>query len=674
MNQSGANQGQASSQDAKDKKELAAGEFVYEFFQPAFESTFDYQFSSGSSNAGASPAESAALVTYSAPAPVAVTAPLVIPAQVIGEPSSISQVGVSCEAAPIVETLKAAPAYGKELQAKDDCGAIIFYGRWNIMPHRIKYADKSIAEFEYDEAEQLIGVKDRDGTEWVRITQPDHRNIATWKAADGQTCDMSMAVIPDGTYQCTSAAGVIQTCTLTGRIVVWTPFTDGFDLKRTLFAIFRRVDANQDSGLSKEELELAARQIWQDSDAIQLIKMLQAHYDAICSGRKHALCRQGSGITIEDILGFDAATLAEQESRCTAPPHLVAQVKFLFDEMNVSAEKVVTIHQVRIAYDKRHERESVSRTILKTIYEELLRSCASSNNVFSSRENNLTRSDLVQAYKAGYKQEMRGRIKIAGWGTDECAHTGQSETRTLYVDPNNPLESILPQAVRHSRPNPDTAIFRTILEALATQCPHLIVRMISQANDGTFKVDLPGLPQGSIAVAAPTPSALEIYQQGCKFGFWMYLLEEAYKQYEAAYSGKADLDHLDAIERIYRLLLGQSGKWTNVKELQLSDLGLTMRDTFKQRRVMIAVGIQNSSRAAAQRFISRSAVCGILNFDFKNGRVTISDPLKDNGNATSDPLSHSQDGSVLVSLSNFSAAFDKIYVEDWQPTDDMFQK
>lgn len=658
MNHSGTNQATASSQNAQDKKDLATGEFVYEFFQPTFESSLDYQFTSGVSDsafAGALTQESTVAEAIE-PTVAAAAAP---------------------DMPPATEPPKIARSVEKELQAQDDSGATISYGRWNIMPHRIRYCDRSVAEFEYDETERLIRVKDRDGTQWVRTTQPDHRNIATWKSADDQICEMSMVVIPDGTYQCTSAAGVIQTCTLTGRIVVWTPFTDGFDLKRTLFAIFRRVDANQDSGLSKEELQQASRQIWQDSDAIQLITMLQTHYDAICSARKHALCRQGSGITIDDILAFDEATLIEQESRCSAPPHVVTEVKALFDELSTSGEKVVTIHQVRIAYDKRHERDSVSRTILKTLYEELVRSCDSHSpgNTFASRANNLTRSDLVQAYKDGYKREIAGRIKIEGWASDECWQPGETSTRTLYVDPDKPLESIVPQAFRHSKPDPATAIFRTVAEALATQCPHLIVRMITPSSDGRFNVSFPGFEKKTITVAAPNQNALAVYQHGGKFGFWMSVLEEAYKQYESSYNSKADRDHIDSLERIFRLLLGQTGKWMEVKDVQLSELGISLRDAFKQRRVMISVGVQNIPRVAGHKFISRSAVCGILGFDYKGGRLSLSDPLKDNGiDSHSDHLSHSHDGSHIVSLSSFAAAFDKVYVEDWQPTEDMFQK
>jgi hypothetical protein len=701
MNQSQTNQGQASSQDKekqdKDKNELASGEFVYEFFQPVFESSsFDYQFTSELSVAAPAPAPPVSQIQLPIQ-PVLPAAPVLPPsvsslietAFAAAETSVAETVVEAAETAEAPETAETpaaeadtpAPAPNptscsdQELQAQDDSGATIFYGRWNIMPHRIRYCDRSIAEFEYDETEQLIRVKDRNGIDWIRTTEPDHRNIATWRSTDDETCDMSMVMIPDGTYQCTSAAGAIQTCTLTGRIVVWTPFTYGFDLKRTLFAIFRRVDANQDSGLSKEELELASRQIWKDPDAIQLIKMLQAHYDAICSSRRHALCRQGSGITIDDILAFDAATQNEQESRCTAPPHLVTRVRSLFDELNTTAESVVTIHQVRIAYNKRHERDSVSRAILKTIYEELVQSCDTANNSFASKASNLTRSDLVQAYKDGYKRELRGRIKIAGWGTDECLPTGETSTRTLYVDPSNPLESILPQAIRQLKPDPATAEFRSVLEALTTQCPHLVVRMIAPTSDGRFNVSFAGLPQKTITVAAPDQNALAVYLHGCKFGFWMAILEEAYKQYEVSSASNDDRDHIEKIERIFRLLLGQNGKWIKAKDVPLPDLGIAMRDAFKQRRVMISVGLQNSPRVAGHKFVSRSAVCGIINFDHKNGRVTISDPLRENGqNNVADPLELTPDGSVLVSLSAFSAAFDKIYVEDWQPTDDMFQK
>jgi hypothetical protein len=776
MNQSA----QASSQDNKDKKQLAAGELTYEFFQPVFESTLNYEFTTGSINnadptssnsaanpvapltplaplaplsplsplsplapfapvkskAQISPTHPVAQTTSVTPALSIAPAPSVAPAASVAPAPSIApalsvapapSIAPAASAAPvtsviapaavspvfqtaIAETLAAtAPTLppsisslvdaafavetpimelktveslaaearsssSSDKQVVDDSGAVISYGRWNIKPHRIRYPDKSTAEFEYDETEKLIRVKDRDGMQWLRITHPDHKNISTWQSADGQLCDMSMVVIPDGTYQCISSAGVIQTCTLTGRIVVWTPFTAGFNLKRTLFAIFRSIDKNQDSSLSKEELDLAARQIWQESDAIQLISMLQSHFDAICSTRRHALCRQGNGITIDDILAFDEMTASEQESRCSAPPHTVTVVKTIFDELNISGEGAVTIHQVRIAYDNRHERDSVSRTILQTLHEELKRAYDANNSGFASKASNLTRSDLVQHYKDGYKREIRGQIKIAGWGTDECWQQGETSTRTLYADPSNPLESIQPQAIKHSKADPSMGNFMAIFESMIVQCPHLIVRMISFTDDGKYKVTFPSEPQKPITVDAPTSSFLAEYIHGSKFGFWMAVIENAYRQYEATYDGKADLDHLQSVERVSHLLNGQSGRWMEVKDVQLSCLGNSMRDAFRQRRLMIAVGLHNSPRVVGSRFISRSPVCAIVNFDHRNGRVVVNDPVRDNaGDKFKDPANQNPDGSVTLSLSAFSTAFDKIYVEDWLPSDDMFQ-
>ncbi len=735
MNQSA----QASSQENKDKKQLAAGELAYEFFQPVFESTLNYEFTTGSTNNAApassnsaakplapltplaplaplsplapfAPVKSAAQVSPEllvVPAPSIAPAPSATPVTSVIAPAAVSPVAQAAIAETLAATVPTLPpaisslvdaafsvetptielktveslaaearsAASSDKQFVDDSGAVISYGRWNIKPHHIRYPDRSTAEFEYDETEMLIRVKDRDGMEWVRITHPDHKNISTWQSTDGQTCDMSMVVIPDGTYQCISSAGVIQTCTLTGRIVVWTPFTAGFNLKRTLFAIFRSIDKNQDSSLSKEELDLAARQIWQESDAVQLISMLQSHFDAICSTRRHALCRQGNGITIDDILAFDEMTASEQESRCSAPPHAVTVVKTLFDELNISGEGAVTIHQVRIAYDKRHERDSVSRTILQTLHEELKRAYDSNNSGFASKASNLTRSDLVQHYKDGYKREIRGQIKIAGWGTDECWQQSETSTRTLYVDPSNPLESILPQAIKHSKADPSMGNFMAIFESLIVQCPHLIVRMICETSDGKYKVSFPGLPQKPIIVDAPTTSFLAEYIHGSKFGFWMAVIENAYRQYEASYDGKTDLDHLQSVERISHLLNGQSGRWMEVKDVPLSNLGNSMRDAFRQRRLMIAVGLHDSPRVVGSRFISKSPVCGIVNFDHRNGRVIVNDPVRDNaGDQFSDPSNRNPDGSVTLSLSAFSTAFDKIYVEDWLPSDDMFQK
>lgn len=663
---------QASSQDNQDKKELAPGEFVYEFFQPVFESTFNFDFSTSATSAPcpvipevASPVVAQNVPQLASPQ-VALQVPEVAPQQVAQQAmQGASQPAVQ----QVTQTVTQIAPQTTLRTALDESGAVISYGRWNIKPHRIQYPDRSAAEFEYDESERLVRVLDRDGIEWVRITHPDHQNISTWKSAEGQTCEMSMVVIPDGTYQVISAAGVIQTCTLSGRIVVWTPFTAGFDLKRTLFAIFRSIDKNQDSSLSKEELELAARQIWSESDAIQLISMMQAHFDAICASRSHALCRQGTGITIDDILAFDETTKKEQESRCEAPPHAVKLVQTLFDELSTSETGTVTLDQVRLAYDKRHQRDGVSKVVLQTMYEEMRNQFESKNALLISKASYLNRTDFVQHFKAGYKKQIQGQIKIAGWGSDECWQTEETTTRTLFVDPSNPIDSILPQAIQRRISDPLLNVFYAIFESMIVQCPHIILRMISQTVDGKFKVAFPG-EQTPIIVGAPTSSCLAEYVHGSKYGFWMAVIENAFKQYESERRDASDLDHLNAVERICKLLTGQGGRWVGTTDMQLTELNIFMRDVFKQRRTMIAVGERNSPRMIGNRFISKSAVCGIVNFDHKNGRVTVSDPLRDNSaDNFSDPTHRNSDGSTTLSVNAFSNAFEKIYVEEWQVSD-----
>lgn len=672
MNQSS----QASSQDNQDKKELAPGEFVYEFFQPVFESTFNFDFSASTTSAQcpefpevASPVLGQQVPQLASPQ-VALQLPEVLSQQVAQQAMQVAPQPVVQQ---VTQTVTQIAPQTISRTAIDESGAVISFGRWNIKPHRIQYPDRSVAEFEYDESERLVRVLDRDGVEWVRITHPDHQNISTWKSAEGQTCEMSMVVIPDGTYQVISSAGVIQTCTLSGRIVVWTPFTAGFDLKRTLFAIFRSIDKNQDSSLSKEELELAARQIWNESDAIQLISMMQSHFDAICASRHHALCRQGTGITIDDILAFDETTKREQESRCEAPPHVVKLVHTLFDELSTSETGTVTLDQVRLAYDKRDQRDDVSKVVLQTMYEEMRNQFESKNALLISKASYLNRTDFIQHFKAGYKKQIQGQIKIAGWGSDECWHDGETTTRTLFVDPSNPIDSILPQAVQRRVSDPVLNVFYSVFESMIVQCPHIILRMISQTVDGKFKVAFPG-EQAAIIVNAPTSSCLAEYVHGSKYGFWMAVIENAFKQYESERRNAADLDHLNAVERICKLLTGQGGRWVGTTDMQLTELNIFMRDVFKQRRTMIAVGERNSPRMIGNRFISKSAVCGIVNFDHKNGRVTVSDPLRDNSADNFSDLTHrNSDGSTTLSINAFSNAFEKIYVEEWQASDHLLQ-
>jgi len=309
------------------------------------------------------------------------------------------------------------------------------------------------------------------------------------------------------------------------------------------------------------------------------------------------------------------------------------------------------------------------------LHEELKIVYDASSNSYSAKAGNLTRSDLVQHYKDGYKREIRGQIKIAGWGTDECMQAGETSTRTLYVDPANPIESILPQAIRHYKTDPSMVNFLAIFESLVVQCPHLIVRMVTSTDDGKYIVRFPGQPRNPITVSAPKSSLLAEYVHGSKFGYWMAVIEDAYKQYEASYNRRPDLDPIQSVERICQLLNGQSGRWLDTKDMRLADLANSMRDAFKQRRVMIAAGVHNGPHMAGQRLISKSAVCGITNFDYRNGRVTVNDQaLENTGSASCDPSNRNADGSITLSVSTFASAFDKIYVEDWLPADDMLQK
>ncbi len=212
MNQSA----QTSSQDNKEqKKNWQLENSAYEFFQPVFDSNLTYEFASGTPNNGmtqtptivttamtsstamtatnpsiaplaplaplspltpltpiGSKPSTAPLTPVAPVAPVALTAAVSPIAKTAGEetvnlaatvqalPPSVStliEAAFSCETSTLqtVESLaeQARSAASVDKQVTDDSGAVISYGRWNIKPHRIRYPDRSVAEFEYDESE-----------------------------------------------------------------------------------------------------------------------------------------------------------------------------------------------------------------------------------------------------------------------------------------------------------------------------------------------------------------------------------------------------------------------------------------------------------------------------------------------------------------------------------------
>jgi hypothetical protein len=99
--------------------------------------------------------------------------------------------------------------------------------------------------------------------------------------------------------------------------------------------------------------------------------------------------------------------------------------------------------------------------------------------------------------------------------------------KALYATPNQPTQSIKPEAIRQGF-NQD-CLFLAMMASVAALNPKLIQRSIKPlgGNPESFEVVFPNAPKEKFIVNAPSDAELSLYCGGSDFGIWPAILEKA---------------------------------------------------------------------------------------------------------------------------------------------------
>lgn len=581
---------------------------------------------------------------------------------------------------PLQSSEPAAPLHRAEPDAN---GAIIEFGNNGIYPDKVRYKDGTSVEFGYDHNDNLHSLRDRDGTCWLRRTMPDHANFAKWSTeSNDQSADMSLVVLPNGTWQCINSYGNIQTCTTDGKILLWKPFPDSFDLKRTLFIMFRTIDKNQDSTLSKTEVSEAARCDWKDRSAVQFTALLKEHYDSILTKRHNAMYRDDTGITIEDILKYDEDIDRQQRTLTDPPQHVLDLVRNVFCQLDKERNGAITAHQVRRCYNERSSRTKSERAVIEIMHAALSAAYAGETPSFDSDCNNVTFDDLCRHFKIEYRNRIGLRLKTGGWAIEELWEDKLASNRFVFADAEDLVSSVQLNALRQNVPVSQQ--FIATFAAVVIQCPHIVARMIRDNGNGRLTVTFPGDPSHPVEVPVPLATDLANFPNHAQLGTWPAIILRAFEKYskENSLSDRLPLSEFEATELKLApldLMTGSQGHWHNLRSVSVHDMHIMLRDVLKQRRAVVCAswgGAQKPQRSPLYPRQEKEPRCKfgklytVAGYNPHQSVVSLFDPDENirthSGHGFSGSASAVYEMTTSVKLADFVDCFDAIYVEDWE--------
>lgn len=562
-------------------------------------------------------------------------------------------------------------------QITDASGAIISYGRWHIKPFQVEYADATICKFEYDDNENLIAYTDRSGTRWAPADSSS-LELPVWSNGAGRSIEMSVTVVPDGSYQMIDRHGNIETCYTDGRYVTWRPFSPGFDLKRTLFRIFKQIDKNQDSTLTRDELDMAVVKDWREIDDAQLVAMMKTHFYAIQMTRRHAVFRIGSGITIQDILEYDDKKSEEQKKLREVPDHLLKLLGDLFMLVDTNNDGIITIPEIKalgaskpLSADQQHA--------LRMVLNNLTRLHGFSKDGFVDRTEYIQKSDFIKLYTSLYKEQIASQIKTGGWGLEERWEKSSARAvRKLYAT-ENPIDSVKLEAIKQGCVG--DCLFLAALGSIVTVCPELIVKSIAENDDSTYTVTFPGDRENPVSVTAPTSVELGLYAHGSQYGVWAPVLEKAHGKHVSifgAYKSPIPAENFTGgalSYKLFDLLTGQEGTWTYLKNITVDNLSSMLKEAFEQNRASVAAAWGYGSRTTTRGTpIVLSHAYSVVAYDSVLRVITIRNPwgvIATSGSINENPTELLDDGTngvFTISIGDFHSCFDGVYFEQWKQT------
>lgn len=203
-----------------------------------------------------------------------------------------------------------------------------------------------------------------------------------------------------------------------------------------------------------------------------------------------------------------------------------------------------------------------------------------------------TLSNALQARAAGRatpeQSKIAEEVSLMNWYYARVAN--RTDTTKLYANPDDPLASIIPQAVTQPY-GVGNCEFVASLAAMAQVSPEQLQKMIKDNGDGTYTVTFPG--KEPITVKAPTRGEMLVYGLDSQNGIWAAVLMKAHGQYYRPDAPR----NMEGVNGSHfhsglKLLTGGSVNTDDNFFTRYSTMNERLAAAFRERRVVTA-GISN---------------------------------------------------------------------------------
>ena len=561
-------------------------------------------------------------------------------------------------------------------EIKKQGGATLAYPLWQLNPARVHYVDGTTIECTYDASGFLSSIRERTEILWSRSGQPDQLGFAKWCSSTGLIESLNLNVLPDGTYQRTDSSGCTQTFFTDGKKTLSYAFPPGFNLKVTLAKIFKGIDKNRDTTLTKTEINAAALRNWQSQDEAQLVAMLKLHFEHILLMRDDPLLRMAGGLSFEDIIKFDDLQRAHCKQMQDPPAHVIEMLNELFSLVDANQDGMITVAEIQDAIYK-GQLAPAQKQLLGWLEQNLARINCFTKDGYIDRSNWIYKRDLVKLYEDLYREEIGCRASTGGWGQEENWKQIRPVERKIYTDPADPISSINLDALRQG--SVGDCMFLAALGSIVGVNPLMITYMIKENSDGTFNVTFGGDPNNPVVCGPPSNVDLALYAKGSLHGIWAPLIQKAYaillartSEYKTIATEKTDKtrQNLDAFD----LLTGQVGRWEYLKQSNVEKLRNQLNDSFKQRRAVVATTLGfGGERKVGNLMVIVNHAYSVIGWKPESNEVVLRNPwgtiyrtpASDVVGATPEP-DDSTNGIFTLNLEHFLSAFQVIYFEEWR--------
>jgi hypothetical protein len=549
----------------------------------------------------------------------------------------------------------------------------------------VTYATGAKVSFDYNEAGDVCRVIEEPGATWTRGDKVDEKYYR-WDRSDGKAFALDVHVLPDGNYQFLNQNGNVNTFTTTGLMYQSKPFSANFDIRQSVVRVYRQLNKKDDGLLSKAELNLGVSYQWRNEDDAQLVAMMKMHFELIQVLRNKAVLKIGKGISMDDVLDYDDRM--HQIFKSEASPASMKVIEKLFDAVDSDADQNISLSELKEKINQQ-ELTAGQRSSFNYIFLHTEKLHAFTQGGYVDRTERMTKNEFLAHYANVYQQEVGRYMHAGGWGLEKLWRKTMEANRSLYVDLNQPVESIKLEAIKQGQVG--DCLFLGALGSLIAVRPTAIPKLITQHENNTFTVTFPGAWDTPIVVAAPTSTELTLYAKGSEYGIWAPLLEKAYGLLVAKRKNlstvipaenTATRENFKSLE----ILTGNPIRWEYTqtsfsrsfgaceRTIGENDLRKILTSCFFQKIAIMAGALKGSPAESGEPLIVQLHAYSIVNWNAQRDEVTLRNPW---GvvplNATSTELfrfetgkqviDDNSEGILKLSLASFYKKFEAICIE-----------